>query len=406
MPLRLLMLTVFSLSNIPGVAQGADDDDLDKQRCPRPAEFALVFSLGYGGDDLPKDDEKFETLLKKIKDGGFNVIHCTHTDKRLELCKKHGIKMMVHLLSEADHHVYKSPEKARAVCEKLKGNPDVWGYNIWNDVFRKTAPGRKRDINTVRGWDPTHPAYSGTYRTDGMSGLTNPDVFGYYDFHWKRGVHQQFPHLLLYTAWARERNAVFYRWLETDAGLAGKGNYNRSLCSVNTSVACGLKGVMWFLGTSLMNPGNQEWTTAGGDIVKVNKEVLPLAKEIATIGNPVAVHSTPITKTVNDKELPDGKKEMMPPGLEAHAFPADFWARPVGGEVVAGVFKYPDGQDALFLANHNAYTGQEVRLKLAGERKAEVFNRQEGKWQALAVKDGAVALPLGPAGGELLRFGK
>ena len=41
-------------------------DDLDKQRCPRPTEFALVFSRGYGGDDMPKEDEKFEALLVKI----------------------------------------------------------------------------------------------------------------------------------------------------------------------------------------------------------------------------------------------------------------------------------------------------------------------------------------------------
>jgi hypothetical protein len=383
-----------------------DAADLEKQRCPRPAEFALVFSRGYAGDDMPKEDDRFEELLRKIKDGGFNTIHCTYTPKRLELCKKHGIKMMVDLLSVQDHHVYQSPEKAKAVCEKLRNNPDVWGYNVWNDIFGKSVEGRKRDINSVREWDPTHPAFSGTYRTGGMNRLTNPDVFGYYNFHWKRGVNQQFPHLLQYSQWASERNAVFYRWLETDAGQAGKGNFNRSLYSVNTSIACGLKGVLWFLGTSLMNPKTLEYTTNGTDITKVNKEILPLAKEIAKIGNPIAIHSTPMTRTVNNQELPDGKKELMPPGLEGHAFPADFWARPVSGEFLAGVFKYGADQDALFLANHNAYAGQEVRLKLAGERKAELFNRREGKWQALKVKDGILDVSLPPAGGELLRFSR
>jgi hypothetical protein len=34
---------------------------------------------------------------------------------------------MVDLLAE-QHHVYKSPEKAQALCEKLRNNPTVWGY--------------------------------------------------------------------------------------------------------------------------------------------------------------------------------------------------------------------------------------------------------------------------------------
>src|SRR5262245_10569264 len=49
----------------------ADDPTaLEKQRCPKPTEFAVVFSFGYAGDHMPKDDDKFEELLKKIKAGG------------------------------------------------------------------------------------------------------------------------------------------------------------------------------------------------------------------------------------------------------------------------------------------------------------------------------------------------
>src|ERR1017187_3922963 len=117
---------------------------LDKQRCPKPTEFALVFSFGYAADKMPAEDERFEDLLKKIKDAGFNVIHCPHTDKRLALCKKHGVKMMVDLLIE-QHHVYKNPKGAQGLCEKLQKNPDVWGYSIWNDPFGKSADGRVRD---------------------------------------------------------------------------------------------------------------------------------------------------------------------------------------------------------------------------------------------------------------------
>jgi len=390
----------------PARSAGLDDQDaakLEKQRCPKPKALASVFSFGYGGDDMPRDDARFEELLVKVKEGGFNVIHCTYTDKRLELCKKHGVQMMVHLLHEETHHVYKSPDKAKAVCEKLRGNPDVWGYNVWNDTFAKSVEGRKRDINSVRTWDPTHPAFSGTYRSIGMSRLTNPDVFGYYDFHWKRGVGQHFPRLLEYAKWAQERDAWFYSWFSVTSGLPGKGNFNRNLWSANTGIACGLKGILWFLATDMMNGKSLTWTAHGQDIIKVNAEIMPLKLEIAKLGNPIAIYSTPIT-TCNNEPLPGGKTEMMPPGLEGRAFPKDFWIQPAGGEFLMGVFQDDQKRGAVFLANHNAYAEQKVTLKATRSVKASQFNRKDGTWQPLEVKDGTLTLPLAPGGGELLRF--
>lgn len=368
---------------------------LEKQRCPKPSEFALVFSMGYGDDDLPRDNSAFETLLKKLKANHFNVVHCTHTPERLALCKKHGVKMMVHLLHN-DHHVYKSPDKAKAVCAALRNDPNVWGYNIWNDPIRKTNEGRRRDILNVRRWDPTHPAYVGTYRTDGMRSVTNADVIGYYDFHWSRGPDQLFPHLLQYSRWAQERDAIFCRWLEVDAGQAGKGNVNRCLHSANTSIACGLKGILWFLGTSLIDRTSLEWTQLGHDIGKVNAEIAPLRKELMVLGNPQHIWSTPVTRTLNDKPR---DRFGLPPGLENNAFPADTWLQPVSGEFVLGLFG-----DAAFVANHNAYAEQTVQLKLKRPTTVQLFDRQTEKWRELPVKDGVIAFKLTGGGGELLRF--
>jgi len=71
----------------------ADPAKLDKYRCPKPAEFGLVFSWGYGGDHMPVEDARFEQVLKKAKECGYNVMHCTYTPSRLELCRKYGLKM-------------------------------------------------------------------------------------------------------------------------------------------------------------------------------------------------------------------------------------------------------------------------------------------------------------------------
>ncbi|MBI3821899.1 MAG: hypothetical protein HY289_04370 [Planctomycetes bacterium] len=385
-------------------ASAQPDDKLDKQRCAKPAEFALVFSYGYSADKMPAEDERFEDLLKRIKDAGFNVIHCPHADKRLALCKKHGVKMMVDLLIE-NHHVYKNPKGAEALCAKLRDNADVWGYNIWNDPFGKSVEGRLRDIRNVRTWDPTHPAFCGTYRTVGMKGLSNPDVFGYYDFHWKRGTAQHFPHLLAYSAWAKERDAVFYTWLSCTSGLPGKGNFNRSLYSANTGIACGLRGILWFLADDMIDRKTHEWTEIGRDIIRVQRQIGPLAKELTKLSHPTAIYTTTIRTTLNNERIKDGPT--MPPGLTGHAFPKDFWLQPMAGEFLLGVFQDDAKRDAIFVANHNAYLEQQVTLRMTKDvGKVRVFNRTGRQWELLDSTNGQFNVQLAPGAGELLRFEK
>lgn len=398
-------------------APAADDAALKKQRCPKPAEFASVFSFGYGNDCMPQDDAKFEALVKMIKEGGFNVIHTSYTDKRLEICKKYGVKIMLDFLDVSQHHVYKvSQDKAKALAEKLRGNPDVWGYNIWNESFGKTGPGRERDILNVRRWDPTHPAYSGTYRNYGVRHLADSDVPGYYDYHWSRGIGHHFGNLGIYSRIAVENKSSFYRWVESKAGATGEDNMRKSLFTLNTSIACGMKGVLWFLASDYIvgiNPQKPEtsydkitlpfcWTPNGQDIVKVHKEVMPLAAEVMKIGNPVAIYSTPATKDMGNAALPPDQAGKVPGGLAA--FPADLWVQPAGGEFVMGVFKDNDNRDAFFVANHNALAPQDVKLKFAKAVKVSMFNRKDAKWTSMPVDNNTVSFKLEGGVGELLHL--
>jgi hypothetical protein len=383
------------------IGLAAEPDKRDKQR-PRPTRFASVFSFGYAGDSMPKEDDRFEKFVEKVKEAGFNTIHCTYTDKRLELCKKHGVQIMIDLLAP-DHHVYKNTDKAKALCEKLRGNADVWGYNIWNDPFGKAGRGRRRDIQNVRAWDPTHPAFCGTYRTSGLKYLAEADVPGYYDFHWKRGIDKHFPHLLAFTNLTRQRDGGFYAWLSVTSGRAGKGNFNRNLYSANTSIACGLKGILWFLGSGMMDAKSQKWTAAGQDVLKVNREIMPLGPEIMKLGSPTAVYSTPLTRTANNKLVADNKP-ILPPGLGKNAFSKEFWIQPAGGEFLLGLFTDADKRTVCFLANHNAYAEQAVVLKLGRKVRVSRFNANKAEWEPVKVADGAVSLRLAEASGALLRF--
>ena len=187
---------------LPAVADDA------AQRKPR--DFAIVFNMGYAGDHLPKDAEAYEKMLVSLKEAHFNVVLGQYEPWRLELCKKHGMKLFVDLLCDP-HHVYKNVDGARKLCESLRGHDSVYAYHAWSDniVKGQMVAGRTRDVKNVHEWDPTHPVYVGTKTMSGISGVEGDDIFGYYDFHWKRGGH--FAYLGKAFNRARDRNLPFLR---------------------------------------------------------------------------------------------------------------------------------------------------------------------------------------------------
>ncbi len=59
-----------------------------------------MLSLGYGeGDHFSSDPKIFENLLINMRKSGYNTIHCIYRDWRVELCRKHNIKMMIDVLA-------------------------------------------------------------------------------------------------------------------------------------------------------------------------------------------------------------------------------------------------------------------------------------------------------------------
>jgi hypothetical protein len=98
-------------------------------------------------------------------------------------------------------------------------------------------------------------------------------------------------------------------------------------------------------------------------------------------------------------------EKKMPPGLEKHGFPSDFWLQPASGEFIVGVFKDAKGRDVVMVANHNAYAEQNVGLT-SKNTSVSRFDRKTGKWVPLQSTQGTVTFTLEPAGGELLRYGE
>ena len=96
---------------------------------PRPRDFAVVFTFGYGDDGMPQEPERFDALMKQVAAANFNTVLCNYSELKHRVIKKHGLKMMVNLLW-GDHHVYKNPEGA----EKLARSPSSdgsWYVSSW-----------------------------------------------------------------------------------------------------------------------------------------------------------------------------------------------------------------------------------------------------------------------------------
>ena len=132
----------------PVVSQDTGAAAKAEESARRSDRFAIVFNLGYGGDQLPKDKKAFEKLVVGIKRAHFNVVLCKWEDWRARICKKHRLQIFVDLLADG-HHVYKNVAGARKLCESLVGNDTVYGYHVWSDNIANTYSGRSRDVKNV-----------------------------------------------------------------------------------------------------------------------------------------------------------------------------------------------------------------------------------------------------------------
>jgi hypothetical protein len=392
---RQLLITLLTAALTATAAEGAEGNSNKSKR--QPTEFAIIFNMGYAGDHLPQDPVEFEKLIVACKAAHFNVVLGKYTDGRAEICRQHDMKIMVDLLVD-DHHVYRNPDGARSLCESLRDSDVVYAYHLWSDRVGGTVAGRNRDINNVHQWDPNHPTYVGDYHGRAIGLLENPDLIGYYDFHWKRLGH--FRHLQRAWEAAQKTNAPWLKYADGAPGKIGAGNYNRVLYTITTSLAFGLKGYTYHYAGGI-DTNTWTWQTLGEDLKRVNAEVAPLGPELMKIGIPMAVYSTPITKTAKDR--PTGSDTpVVPP--EFTPVPEDHWVSVTRGEAIMGVFQDDQGRDVLLLANHNCYQPQSMDMTFnAGIKSVSRFDRKRAEWVDPNRSGAGFRFNIPPAAAELIR---
>jgi len=403
-----LLLAVGLSARAAEAPTGADPGTPEKVDSPPPLpkEFAFTFSLPYGqGDEFPREPEEFDRMLGLLKSAGFNTVHCPYEEWRVPLFEKHGMKMMVDVLAwkppiEADIRRPSQRPKVKTMCLKVKGSDAIWGYNLWNERLDWCGNFKFLDgwVRMLRTWDPTHPVWVGTYRYLYCEHFpTHQGVCAWYDYHWARGFVWNLHQLNFYRKIAEKRQCAMGKWLLIH-------DYNRNLYTLNTSIAHGVKVVLWFIGgpyAAREKDKSKRWSEEH-HLVRIGRHMQPLYTLIGEIGLPEAVYATP-TRRRGDN---NGDKEF---GMTANTtpFPEDFWLQFNQGEVLAGVFKHPDGSQIAYVCNQNAWAWQgavmNVRQRKGEETVVSRFNHETGKWDDLGARE-TVNFPLPPADAAVFRF--
>ena len=429
--------------------------DAELPQVEMPKEFALVLSFGYVQDHCPTDPQMFEYMVKNMARTGINTLHCVYTDWRHDICKQYGVRMLIDLshapydlkracicqgpwvdvaedwasieaeLSQAHDQAEQSPDETtkaerqkalaalelkrawkirnnvREIARKVRGSDGVWGYGLWYD---NGTNGRflNAGIDDLRQWDPSHVTFVGSYRYRGLDTVgINPGCYGWYDFHWTRGIQWHYSGIHALWAICQVRQAIPGRYAGYGPSDNAEQRHLQNMYTANQTIAAGGKMLMWFIGGPIEGGGG-EWRDEH-DLVLIASELRHLYRELMKIGIPNAIYSTTVTRTHDNNPV---DPPIVPNSFTA--FPAEYPVRPIRGEAMCGFFTYRDGTKALFVANHNAYASQEMAVQFTRDAEycVELLDRESGEWKKLDVKDNVVTFELDPGGGELLRVVK
>lgn len=418
MPARLHLTLVLAATLFLPCLTAAGQDPLDNPADegfdapktlapPQPKEFAFVFAMPYAiGDEYPREPEEFERMLVLLKGAGFNTVYCPYTDWRHELFKKHDMKIMIDVLAwkePVETDIRRNPEqraRVKEICEQVRGSDAVWGYNLWNERLDWCGDFKKLDLwlRMLRTWDPTHPVWVGTYRYLYCEHYpTSPGVVAWYDYHWARGQAWNFKMLQFYRDISQKKQSAMGKWLLIH-------DYNRNLYTLNTSIAHGVKTVIWFIGGpyAAREPDLDKRWHEDMHLNRIGRHMRPLYQLIGEMGPAQHVYSTPTARTPDNKDKPLG----LP--ADTVAFPEDHWLQIVQGEVICGFFDHPDGSEIVYVANHNAYAWQGVAATITQSdpkqpRMLDLFNRETGEWEEFGLVK-RFHFPIPPADAAVLRL--
>ncbi|MFC1693099.1 hypothetical protein ACFL1R_06310 [Candidatus Latescibacterota bacterium] len=141
--------------------------------------------------------------------------------------------------------------------------------------------------------------------------------------------------------------------------------------NIYTSLAYGVKGILWFTGFLLFDEGSTVLNETGKQVAAINDELKRWAPILINLSSTGVFHTPPV---------PRGSRQTTP----------DHWVQPLGDNLVMGTFRDEGKRDYLIVANkdwrHERKAVLQFQLFQRKIKSVEMFDKHSGEWKQLTVQ--------------------
>jgi hypothetical protein len=326
--------------------------------------------------------ELTEPTVKALAGADFNIVY--GPAEKLDLCRQYGLKLMI-------------PHPGPETAAKLRGNPDVWGYDVMDEpISLKQVHAAADSLRIYREADPTHLTFVNLNQKAGhwipfFIDTVQPDFLSYDEYPWwYGGIYRWFSREdPLYVKLEQHRDAAItaglpltvWREVNTRRNVPGTDDRNwitppdndkKIRLNVYATLAYGAKGILWFFGPLLFDRKTGELNETGNQVAVINHELKRLGPVLLPLVSTGVFHTGP---------APKGSREPSP----------DHWAQPIGKNLLIGTFRDPERRDYVMIVNKDWRTANtatiQFRLFLETIERAELFDKKTGEWKPLTVTE-------------------
>lgn len=342
------------------------------------------FLIGVWGQ--PGDD----AAAAAFRRAGFTTVFAK--PETLDLCKRHGLTALL-----KDY----SPQQVAA----LRDDPAIWGYFVHDEPKAEQFEEVGRKVAALHEADASRPAYVNLMawiNLDDYLAKVQPRVLSYDYYQWWWGTENHIWRLEAHRAAALRAGIPLVCWIEGNAdkrwewGEKGQttlpDNGPKLRQSVYTSLAYGVKGVLWFNDYVIFEHASgrkmrPQLRKGGKDVAQLNREMHAMGPELVRLRSVDVVHTDPVPKNAR------GIGPTCPVQTQ-------------GRELTLGLFEDPEGRMLAMVVNRSITRPNYAILRFPQEM-ATRFDRKKGRWECVTppARPGTAEMLLQPGDGVLLRLG-
>lgn len=326
----------------------------------RAAFVQDVFAIGFWVD--PPADEQMDRHYEDIAAahftlviGGFGARTPQTVERQIQLCERHGLKVLVAMAGLAP--------------EDLPRGPAVWGYKIRDEPHARDFPGLRKTVDAIRKARPGRLSYINLFPNYASQAQLGTET---YEAHVRQFVEQvgvdvlsmdHYPmmtpardtrsrycaNLEVMRRHALDRDIPFWNFFNTmPFGPHHDPTEAQLRWQIYTSVAYGAKGVLYFC---YWTPRGQEFPKGGAIITAQGRKTRHYA-EAQRINRDIKHLGSTLMKLTST-----GVYRVTPEEDPCESLAGTGVAELTRGDYLVGCFDHADGRRAILLNNYSfAYT--------------------------------------------------